>query len=189
MIHGGLSRGSNRKIEPFFISDILSLLKVKVMVPLGSMVDLHKLPSAARHPADPALQRHVPLSTTTFSHTCHHYHVSYFHLFPSHMLWPILHLSHHSISYLLVIVTLETARCYTVYFFAPTTLQASIHCNESLVHSFWLLTHHKCSDILLLPRAGVILWLGRTSRAGALKTPGCHTPPHPETPPARPLCL
>lgn len=38
MNHGGLSRESNPENEPFFISDILSLLKIKVVMRLGGML-------------------------------------------------------------------------------------------------------------------------------------------------------
>lgn len=96
---------------------------------------LEKLQAATHHPEHHTGQLHVLPSTSSFSHTCHHCHISSSSsLHPS---WTILflYLSHLSIKSSFVIVTSETAvshSIYVLYIFAQTALHANSHCNECL---------------------------------------------------------
>lgn len=85
---------------------------------------LEKLQAATHHPDHHTGQLHVLPSASSFSHTCHHCHLS-----SSSSLHPswttlFLYLSHLSITCSFIIVTLESAVCQTVYmyiYFCPNS--------------------------------------------------------------------
>lgn len=107
-----LPRRSNAEKEPFFILDILSLLRTKViLLQCVQGLSIDKFQAAPHYPV-PTLLGQVSLSTAAFSHT--------YHLVPT-LVPPltdvVLHLSHLSIAYSFVMVALETALCHTAFFF------------------------------------------------------------------------
>lgn len=70
----------------------------------GLSLCLHKLQAAAYHPANTTGKRHVPLSTTAISHTCHHPHSSHLAYLHSTYTIPLFHLSHLSITHSFFVV-------------------------------------------------------------------------------------
>lgn len=99
----------NPENEPFFILDILVLLRTTVNRVFGGESEC-KLQATE----DPLLAPcSNPQFTTALSHSYHCWNVSLHYSFPA----PFLHISHLSISYLFIRVALETAMCQTAYIF------------------------------------------------------------------------
>jgi hypothetical protein len=76
MDHINLLRKSNRENEPFFILDILLLLKTEEIMELhnGKGLSLCKLQASVYHPVGPAQQVDGLPSGAAFSYACHQWH-------------------------------------------------------------------------------------------------------------------